>query len=78
MWIEKTVTMAADAGGMFMPAVKRGSYVDKGTKVGLVTDYLGAVIAESRAPEAGIVTFIRAVPSLQKGDTIAAIGVVKR
>jgi predicted deacylase len=78
VWIERTVTLAADAGGMFYPAVKRGSYVDKGTKVGHVTDYLGTVIAEARAPEAGIVTFVRAVPSLQKGDTIAAVGVVKR
>ena len=30
------------------------------------------------APEAGIVTFIRAVPSLKKGDTVANVGVVKR
>jgi uncharacterized protein len=78
VWLEKTVTMAADAGGMFVPAVRRGSYVDKGTKVGHVTDYLGAVIVEARAPEAGIITFIRAVPSLQKGDTIAAVGIVKK
>src|SRR5262245_50088080 len=78
VWIETTVTLTADAAGMFVPAVKRGSYVDKGTKVGEVTDYLGKLIAEAHAPEAGIVTFIRAVPSLQKGDTIVAVGVVKR
>jgi len=78
VWIEKTITMAADDGGIFYPSVKRGSYVDKGTKVGYVTDYLGQVIAEARAPEAGVVTFIRAVPSLKKGDTIATVGVVKR
>jgi uncharacterized protein len=70
--------VAADAGGMFYASVKRGWYVDKGTKVGYVTDYLGTVVGEATAPEAGIVTFVRAVPSLQKGDTIAAIGVVKR
>jgi hypothetical protein len=28
------------------------------------------------APEAGIVMFIRAVPSLKKGDTMVNIGVV--
>jgi len=78
VWIERTVTLSADAGGMFVPTVKRGSYVDKGTKVGEVTDYLGKAIAEARAPEAGIITFIRAVPSLQKGDAIVAVGVVKR
>jgi uncharacterized protein len=78
VWIEKTITMAAEDGGIFYPSVKRGTYVDKGTKVGYVTDYLGQVIAESHAPEAGVITFIRAVPSLKKGDTIATVGVVKR
>jgi predicted deacylase len=78
VWIDRTVTVAADTGGMFVPAVKRGTYVEKGTKVGDVTDFLGKVIAEARSPEAGIVTFVRAVPSLQKGDTIAAVGIVKR
>jgi uncharacterized protein len=78
VWIERTLTVAADTGGMFYASVKRGTFVDKGTKVGYVTDYLGTVIAEATAPEAGIVTFVRAVPSLQKGDTIATVGVVKR
>ena len=35
------------------------------------------VRAEVRAPEAGIVLFIRAVPSLKKGDTMASLGVIK-
>jgi predicted deacylase len=78
VWIEKVLTVSAEQGGMFYASVKRGSYVDKGTKIGFVTDYLGRVIAESRAPEAGVVTFVRAVPSLRKGDTIATVGVVKR
>jgi len=78
VWIEKTVTMAAESGGIFYPSVKRGTYVDKGTKVGYVTDYLGQVIGESRAPEAGVITFVRAVPSLKKGDTIATVGIVKK
>jgi hypothetical protein len=29
------------------------------------------------APEAGIIMFIRAVPSLKKGETMVNIGVVK-
>lgn len=78
VWLETTLSMTADTGGIFYPSVKRGTYVDKGTKVGFVTDYLGTVIAESRSPEAGVVTFVRAVPSLKRGDTIATIGVVKK
>jgi len=30
------------------------------------------------APETGTILFVRALPSLKKGDTIANIGVVKR
>ena len=36
-------------------------------KVGYVTDYLGRPILDARAPESGVVLFIRAVPSMTKG-----------
>jgi predicted deacylase len=47
-------------------------------KLGYVTDYVGRVIFEARAPESGVVLFIRAVPSMTKGETVASIGIVKR
>jgi hypothetical protein len=43
-----------------------------------VTDYLGKTLVEARAPESGVVLFIRAVPSMTKGETIANIGVPVR
>jgi hypothetical protein len=45
-------------------------------KIGYVTDYFGNVTFEARAPVAGVVTYICAVPSMTKGATIANIGVV--
>jgi predicted deacylase len=78
VWIEKVVTLASDQTGMFYPAVKRGTYVEQGMKIGYVTDYLGKVIFEARAPVAGIVLYVCAVPSMTKGATIANIGVVVR
>lgn len=78
VWIEKLVNVASDQNGIFYASVKRGSYVEKGMKIGFVTDHVGRIINELHAPEAGVVTFIRAVPSLKKGDTIANIGVVKK
>ena len=56
--------------------MKRGTYVEKGMKVGYVTDYVGRTIFEARAPEAGVVLYLRAVPSMTKGETIANIGVL--
>jgi hypothetical protein len=44
-------------------------------KLGTITDYVGKVIAEPRAPVSGIVLHVNAVPSLKKGDNIADLGV---
>ena len=78
VWIEKVVTLASEQTGMFYPLVKRGTYVEQGMKIGYVTDYLGKVIFEARAPASGVVLYICAVPSMTKGATIANVGVVAR
>ncbi len=78
VWIEKVVTIASEQTGIFYPLVKRGTYVESGMKVGYVTDYLGKVIFEARAPVAGVVLYVCAVPSMTKAATIANIGVVAR
>jgi predicted deacylase len=78
VWIERVAAITSDQTGMFYPLAKRGSYVAQGALVGYVTDYVGKTILEARAPEAGVVLYIRAVPSMVKGETIANIGVVRR
>ena len=78
VWIERVAGITSELNGIFYPAVKRGTYVQKGMKVGHITDYLGRTIFEAKAPDSGVVLFIRAVPSLVKGDTIANIGVPVR
>jgi predicted deacylase len=76
VWIEKILTIASEQPGIFYPLVKRGTYVERGMKVGYVTDYVGKTIFEARAPAAGVVLYICAVPSMTKDATIANIGVV--
>jgi predicted deacylase len=78
VWVEKIATLASEQTGIFYPLVKRGTYVEQGMKVGYVTDYHGNVTSEARAPAAGIILYICAVPSMTKGATIANIGVVAR
>jgi predicted deacylase len=78
VWLEKIVNVASERNGIFYPVVKRGTFAEKGMKIGSITDYLGRNAEEVRAPDAGVVTFIRAVPSLKKGDAIVNIGVVKK
>lgn len=78
VWFERIAPITSEATGMFYPLVKRGTYVEKGMKVGYVTDYVGQPIFEARAAEAGVVLYIRAVPSMTKGETIASIGIISK
>ena len=76
VWIESVRSVASEQTGIFHPLVARGTYVARGMKLGYVTDYVGKTTFEARAPEAGVVLYVCAVPSMKKGDTIANIGVV--
>jgi uncharacterized protein len=76
VWIESVQSVSSEHTGIFYPLVARGTYVAQGMKVGYVTDYVGRRIFEARAPAAGVVLYICAVPSMKKGETIASIGVV--
>jgi predicted deacylase len=78
VWIERIASLTSDATGIFTPAVRRGTYVQKGMRVGTVTDYLGRLLMDARAPESGVILFIRAVPSMTKGETIANVGIPGR
>jgi len=76
VWISKVDTILSGQDGIFYPSVRRGTYVEKGMKVGFVTDYFGNVIEEARAPASGVVLYICGVPSMKKADTVANIGEV--
>ena len=48
----------------------------RASKIGYVTDYVGKLLFEPRAKESGVVLYVRAVPTINKGEPIASIGVV--
>jgi len=75
VWLEKTVDVSSEKTGIFYPLVLRSGYVAQGEKLGYVTDYFGNTIYTARAPVAGIVMHICAVPSMKQGDNVAVIGV---
>ena len=74
VWLDASTRLGADSAGMFFATVGRGAYVAEGAVVGYTTDYLGRRTGEVRSPTAGVVTFIRGVPSMWKGATLAVIG----
>jgi len=74
VWLDASTRLAADSAGMFFATVRRGTYVAEGMKIGYTTDYLGRFTGDVRSPTAGVVTFIRGVPSTWKGATLVTIG----
>ncbi len=68
----------ADAGGMFFAKAKRSAIVKEGDVIGETTDYLGRVTGQVKAPVGGLITFIRGVPSMWPGATLANIAPVLR
>jgi predicted deacylase len=76
VWIEKVETVTSDLEGIFYPVVNRGNYVVAGTEIGYVTDYFGNTIRELRSPVAGVVLYVCGLPTMNKGGTVANIGVV--
>ena len=76
VWVDHLADVAAERGGIFYPLVRRGAYINAGMKIGYVTDYVGKTLFEARAKESGVLLYVRAVPSINKGDTIASVGVI--
>jgi predicted deacylase len=76
VWIDHLADVSSQQTGIFYPLVRRGAFVSAGMRLGYVTDYLGRIVFEARAIEAGVVLYVRAVPSINAGETVASVGVV--
>lgn len=76
VWIDHLADVTSEQAGIFHPLVRPGTYAEAGMKLGYITNLVGRPLADARAREAGVVLFVRAVPSVGNGDTIASIGVV--
>ena len=76
VWIDKYEVVYSDTDGLFFPLTEMGYYVKKGEKVGYLTDYLGKVIQELRAPFAGIMLYIIKTPPANKGEPLFEVGSV--
>ncbi len=75
VWIQSVSDVQSPVAGIFYPLVKRGSLAAEGMLLGAVTDFFGKTIFEARAPVSGVVLYICSVPSMNKGNTIATVGV---
>jgi len=77
IWIEPYEVIYSNHDGLFYPQTKMGYYAVKGEKVGFITDYLGKVKEEVRAPFSGIILYIINTPPISKGEPLFEIGRIK-
>jgi len=78
VWIEKVITVSSDSNGIFYPTVLRNQMVAAGARLGYVTDYLARKLYDVKAPEAGLILYVNALPTIGRGGTVANVGVIKR
>jgi hypothetical protein len=76
VFVEGGSRVAADKAGLFTATVARDTIVKAGDVVGYTTDYVGRRTGDVKAPVAGLVTFIRGVPSMAPGATLVNISPV--
>jgi len=76
VWIDKYEVVYSDADGLFFPLTKMGYHVKEGERVGYLTDYLGNLIQDLRAPFAGIMLYIINTPPANKGEPLFEVGSV--
>jgi hypothetical protein len=73
VWVTTGSRVQADAPGMFFATAARDTVVKEGAVIGYTTDYVGRRTGDVRAPVTGLVTFIRGVPSMWQGATLANV-----
>jgi predicted deacylase len=77
VWIDKYEVIYSDTDGLFFPETKMGYFVTKGERVGYVTDYLGKMRQELRAPFSGMMLYIINTPPANKGEPLYELGQIK-
>jgi predicted deacylase len=77
VWVDRYEVVYSQTDGLFYPLGKMGHYVTKGQKVGYVTDFLGQVKEELRAPFSGILLYVINTPPTSKGEPLFEVGKIK-
>lgn len=63
--------------GFFYPEKASGDYVIKGMKIGYITDFFGRTLETIYSSASGVIFYILGTPPINKGETIASIGIIK-
>ncbi|WP_420572886.1 succinylglutamate desuccinylase/aspartoacylase family protein [Kordia sp.] len=73
-FIENRTWQSSNHDGIFYPTKQSGDHVEKGMKLGIITDYFGNTLETVYAEKSGIILIIVGTPPVNKGETIVVIG----
>lgn len=73
IWLGNISMLTSDRDAVFFPLVEPQMYVEKGMRIGYLTDFFGNKVEDITTPISGVVLYVGAVPSLKKGDNISYI-----
>lgn len=77
VWIESYKVVYSRHDGLFFPLTKMGYGVSEGETVGFLTDFLGNVKEELKAPFSGIILYIINTPPISEGEPLFEVGKAK-
>jgi hypothetical protein len=77
VWIDLYEVVTSPATGLFHPLTRLGHWVQKGQRVGFVTDLLGRKVGDVQAPFSGIILYIISTPPISQGEPLFEVGRVK-
>jgi predicted deacylase len=74
LWFDRTEVLRSPATGTWRALVERGAAVQKGTIIGVVSDFFGNTVAEIPAPFAGVMLYVVATPAISQGEPLGMVG----
>jgi predicted deacylase len=74
LFLSHYVVLKGDQDGIFYPLAVPMAYVQKGMRVGYITNYFGEKVSDILAPISGVMVYIASVPSMKKGDNLGYVG----
>lgn len=77
VWIDKSEVLTSPATGVWEPVIDQKDAVVAGSLVGRVKDASGRILAEVRAPFAGVMLYVVFTPPITKGEPLGFVGRVK-
>jgi len=77
VWIDKSEVLISPETGVWEHVIDQKDSVVAGSLVGRVKDASGRVLAEVRAPFAGVMLYVVATPPVTKGEPVGFVGRVK-